>query len=302
MAVGMGARQRIEIALGEQAAAVGDNSANDIGHGGALLQVDRIDVPAAIAGELETHAADPRTFQTEANDRADLIKVGVVIDGADESTADVVLTQRFQRLQFDFQQILAAQMAVDPIVQTVELQINLEAITHARQKFDQCRIVRQTNAVGIEHDYLNRRLVSVANHAVQIRMQSRFTAGELQHVRNAFQVHVAIHHASISIEIKVSAARPRFRKAHGTVQVAVRCDLDQRNAGVLFVFGTQPAVIGTAALDLGAVSMGKAGRLAQFMSIEISDIGTDKILDQAVFGAALAEVNAPVADDDLGID
>ena len=39
-----------------------------------------------------------------------------------------------------------------------------------------------------------------------------------------------------------------------------------------------------------------------FVPIVVGDIGANEVLDQAVFGTALAEINAAVADDNLGID
>src|SRR5579875_2973354 len=103
-------------------------------------------------------------------------------------------------------------------------------------------------------------------------MQRRLTAGKLQYVRDAFQLNVAIYHARVGGEVQVSSTRPRFREAHRTMEIATRCDLDQRDTGVLFVFGTQPTVIGTAALGFSAVSAWKAFWLAQLMPVVVGDI------------------------------
>lgn len=71
---------------------------------------------------------------------------------------------------------------------------------------------------------------------------------------------------------------------------------------MLFVFGTQAAIIRTTAFGLGAVNARHSRRLAVFVAIVISDIGANEIFDEAVFGAAFAEINAAIPDYDFGID
>src|SRR5207237_441123 len=43
-------------------------------------------------------------------------------------------------------------------------------------------------------------------------------------------------------------------------------------------------------------------RLAEFVAVVIGDVGADEVVEGAVFGAALAEVDALALDDDLGVD
>jgi len=102
-------------------------------------------------------------------------------------------------------------------------------------------------------------------------------------------------------EVDVSAAGPRLGEAQGAAQIAGGGDLAQGDAGVLLVLGAQAAVVGAAPVRLGAVGARQAGRLAVLVAVEVGDVGADEVFDGAVFGAALAEVDAAVANDDLRI-
>src|SRR5205823_11622438 len=91
-------------------------------------------------------------------------------------------------------------------------------------------------------------------------------------------------------------------ETHGTLQIAIRRDFDERDASVLLVFGTQPAVIGATLVVAGAELARQAGGLVELVAVVVIHVGADEVFDQAVFGAALAKVDAPVADDDLRFD
>src|SRR5579872_3328463 len=113
---------------------------------------------------------------------------------------------------------------------------------------------------------------------------------------------VAIHHAAIGLEIEVRAARPRLGEAHRALEIAARRYLNKGDAGVLLVFGAKPAVVGAALVRYGSVGARLAGRLAKLVAVIVRDIGANEILNGPVLRAALAEVDAAVAHDDLGID
>src|SRR5437868_3523241 len=71
---------------------------------------------------------------------------------------------------------------------------------------------------------------------------------------------------------------------------------------MLFVLGAEAAVVGAALVGAGAERPRQAGRLAVLVAVVVGDVRADEVLDDAVLGAALAEVAAAGADDDLGID
>ena len=152
-------------------------------------------------------------------------------------------------------------------VQAVELQVDLQPVAHRRERFDQARVVGQADAVGVDHHGLDRLLVGVADHAHEVGVQRRLAAGELQDVGHAFELDVAVDHARVGVEVDVLAARPRLGEAHRTFQVAIGGDFDQGDAGVLFVFGAQAAVVGAALVRLDAERRGsRAGWLNSWRS------------------------------------
>src|SRR5207247_5418906 len=67
------------------------------------------------------------------------------------------------------------------------------------------------------------------------------------------------------------------------------------------VFGAQAAVEGAALVGAGAEGARQPGRLAVVVTVVVGDVGADEIVEGAVLGAAFAEVDAPVLDDDLGV-
>src|SRR5206468_990275 len=97
-------------------------------------------------------------------------------------------------------------------------------------------------------------------------------------------------------------AGTRLGEAHWAPQVAAGSDLDQGDAGVLLMIGTQPAIVRAALLDLRAVGVRLPGGLAEFVPVVIGDVRADKVLDQAVLRTLLAEVDPTISCDDLRID
>ncbi len=70
---------------------------------------------------------------------------------------------------------------------------------------------------------------------------------------------------------------------------------------MLLVFGAQAAVVGAALGGVGAKRPRHACRLAVLVAVVVGHVRTDEILDETVLRAALAEIDAAVAHDDLGI-
>src|SRR5437868_1020350 len=73
----------------------------------------------------------------------------------------------------------------------------------------------------------------------EVRMQGRFTAGDLHQVRFALARDQGIEHARDRVEAEVLRfLRRGFGKAHRTGEIAVLVDLDQRQARVLLMVWT----------------------------------------------------------------
>src|SRR5207244_6175141 len=114
--------QRIEIALAYQPVRLLGNRFHDVRHRGPLLEIARVEMAAAISGELKTDAADIRPGQAKLDDPAELVHVRMMIDGAHERAADVMPAQHVQGGELDLQKRLATQDIVSPVLQAVELQ------------------------------------------------------------------------------------------------------------------------------------------------------------------------------------
>jgi len=70
---------------------------------------------------------------------------------------------------------------------------------------------------------------------------------------------------------------------------------------MLFVFRAQPAIQRATAIGFDAVFIRQAGGLIELVTVEISDIAADEILELTMFRAAFSEPDSPIAHDDLGI-
>ena len=81
-------------------------------------------------------------------------------------------------------------------------------------------------------------------HGEEIRMERRLAARNLHEVRLAFACDQRVEHALDGRERQM--LRPRRRglgKAHRAGEVAMVVDLDERQAGMLFMIRTEPAII-----------------------------------------------------------
>ena len=170
------------------------------------------------------------------------------------------------------------------VVEPVELEVDFEPVPHRRRAVEQGRVAGQADAVGVDHHHLDRLLVGVADHADKIRVQRRLAAGELQDVRDALQLHVAVDHAAVGGEVDVLAAGAGLGEAHRALQVAAGRDLDQGDAGVLFVLGAEAAVERAAAVGARCRRRG-GGRAGQLVAVVVGDVRTDEVFDDPCSGS-----------------
>ena len=232
MAIGMGARERVEIGLGEDAFALRNQSLGHVGHGCSLLQVLGINVPTAVSGQLVTDAADNGVLQPKTQDAANLVQVGVVFHRGDEGAAEAVFFELIEGLKLNLREGFATQALIGAILKPIELEIDFQTVAHGGQLGDQGGVARQADAVGVDHHGLDRLFVGITDHAHQIGMEGRLAAGELQHVGNLFEVDIAIDHALIGGKVDVFPARSRFGETHGAFEITTGGNLDQSDAGV----------------------------------------------------------------------
>ena len=163
------------------------------------------------------------------------------------------LAQRLERRQLGLDQRLAAQDSRGPLVEAVELEVDLQPVpvlgrrrpTRSGSWARRMPLVLIiTMSIGCSQAY--------SRIAEELGVDRRLAAGELQHLGAALDLDQPVDRAAALLEAQMLAARPAGGVAHRAVEVARRGDLDQADAGVLLVLGAQAAVVGAALLRLDA--------------------------------------------------
>src|ERR1700733_3522784 len=109
---------------------------------------------------------------------------------------------------------------------------------------------------------LNRASLGHFYNLEEIRMHCRFAAGELHHVGMTFVAHNRVEHLfDLRERAELLPLRTARGVADGTAQVAIVADLDEREAGVLFVVGAEAAVIGASPFYGSVVDLWHLGGL-----------------------------------------
>jgi hypothetical protein len=107
--------------------------------------------------------------------------------------------------------------------------------------------------------------------------------------------------SSTSPSVRLKPA-PALAKTQRAVHIARAVHLDDAEAGVLLVVGTEAAVIGTAVLDWGSETERDRARLVELRLRGVGrGIAIDKRPDWPMVGAALAHVDLAVPQQDLGV-
>jgi hypothetical protein len=97
------------------------------------------------------------------------------------------------------------------------------------------------------------------------------------------------------------SSRAAAGKTNRTFEIAMRSNLQQTDASVLLVLGTQPAIIRTAFFDIGSVPGRDFAGQAVLGSVKPGDIAADKIFTRSVSRAVFAEIDTIISNNDLGL-
>ncbi|GMO61228.1 hypothetical protein BwSG20_16410 [Bradyrhizobium ottawaense] len=229
-------------------------------------------VAAGVLHRLQRDAAHACPGQRVADDVADLGIVDAALDGRDQRGRHAVMLEIFQRLLADFSQIRAAQVDQRVALQRIELEIDLQPAPVLGEPRHEILFAGDAQAVGVDHDVPDRAGAHRVQDREEIRMQRRFAAGDLHEIGLALACDQRVQHLLDCRERgKFRSCRRGFRKADRAGEVAVLGDLDQRQAGMLLVVGTETAIIGTA--EFGAL-----------LELQRSVTWLDEILAQAPIG------------------
>jgi hypothetical protein len=126
-----------------------------------------------------------------------------------------------------------------------------------------------------------------------LRVQGRLAAGNLQQVRLALALDQEIQHRLDLFEAALpGAGRRRIGKADRARQVAVLVDLDQRQAAMLLVVGTETAIVRAALVDRGMEFERYVARLQEVSAaLPIGRLARHQRLLHAVLAAALLVIH-----------
>ena len=235
---------------------------------------------------------------------ADLVVVHALLDRDDERRGHAEPVEALERLLADAPQIGAAQIHQRVALERVELEVQLEVRHVARQPHRELLVLRDPDAVRVDHQVPDRPRLCAIEHLEELRMDRRLAAGNLHDVGMALVAHDGVEHPLDVIErpvrLAVGAAR---RVADRAAQVAGVADLDEREARMLLVIGAEPAVVRTAPLHRRVVVRRHLRRLDEHFAaapVVVDVIGDEHAL-VSVLRAPLEHEHAVVLKHDLGV-
>ena len=236
------------------------------------------------------------------DDVADFSVVDAAFDGSDEGGRNALLFEIFQRLLPDPAQIRAAQMDQRLAFERIELQVHFQTAFVFRQPRHEVRLARDPQAVGVDHDMTYRPRPHRIEDRKEIRMQGRLATGNLHQIGLAFACHQRVEHFLDGAERRETCSlRQGFGEAHRAGQVAVFGDLDQGQAGMLFMVRTQPAIERTAEFGVALKRQRLVAGLDEFLAAApIVRIGRDQGRLHAMLLAAFLVPDLLAPNLDLG--
>ena len=275
------------------------NALDDVRQRNPPFQIRRQHVPPRIGRRLKADASDPGACQSEFDDRSQLIVVDSSLQRRNQRDVDAGLSKRFERRQLRLQQRLAAQCAINIIIQPVELKINLNPIAVPRHQLHERWVAGEADAIRVDHHIVDRARQSIRNDFRKLRMRRRLAPGKLANLCAAFDLDQPIDLPLAVGKGKVFPARTAAGIAHWTGEVARRGDFQHADARVLLMLGTQAAVQRAALVRLDAENGGHLRRQREFHPVVPTDVRANEIFALAVFLARFAKINPPAANDDL---
>ncbi len=142
------------------------------------------------------------------------------------------------------------------------------------------------------------------NDLEKFGMHRRLAARNLDDVRMAFVANDGIKHLFDQRQVaELLAFGPAGGVADRTAQIAVVANLDQSEAGVLLMVGTQATIIGASPFDRGVVDERHFGGLDEDFAaaaIVVDVVGNEDAI-KAVLGAELAEMGRAVRGEGIGL-
>ena len=83
-----------------------------------------INVSASVGDRLNYHAAHGRVVDAKAHNFAEFVFIDTAFDSGDQCDVEVDFSQAIQRLEFQFEQVRAANDFICPAVKAIELEVD----------------------------------------------------------------------------------------------------------------------------------------------------------------------------------
>ena len=129
------------------------------------------------------------------HDLADLVIVDAALHGDDKRGREIMALEILQRLLAHAPQVGAAQFHQGFALERVELQVDFEAALVLGEPRDEIGLLRDPQAIGVDHHVLDRPRAHDVEHVEEVGMQRRLAAGKLHQVGLALACHQRIDHA-----------------------------------------------------------------------------------------------------------
>src|SRR6266851_4013413 len=287
------ARHRYEVGGYKFAGGLRLDLPNDFGNCHPVHRIV-VHVAAGVKCRLKGDAADCWMLDRKFDETADLMFVDVALDGGNDGYVQADLREPVQGAEFFLQNIRLA--AYDPIgipLKAVELEI--QRGPYLVELFKESIVPGDALAVGVDHNKANTACLCGANEIDNLWMYRRLAAGKLQHLGPALGPHIIVEHLPDFLEGQAEAGCC-VRKAERAIHVASTVDLDDAEAGVLFVVRTEPAIVWAAQIVRRTVGQRYRAGLVITRERDVSlGVAVDERHERPALRATLTHIDFVVA-------
>ena len=259
----------------------------------------------AICGRLERHAAHARLLDRVLDDLADLVVVEALLERDDERRGQPEVVEPVDGFAPDAREICAAQRLERQRPERVELEVHLEARRVGREALREGGVLRDADAVRVEHEVPDGPLAAGVEDVPELRVDRRLSARDLEHVGLALALDERVEHELDLLHRAVPPIRGRGpRVARRAGEVAAVGDFQDGEARVLLVVRAQAAVVRAAPRHRRREPARHLARLHVVADAAVVlGVARDEhfLLLAAAMPAPLEHVHRAVLQDDLGL-
>jgi hypothetical protein len=149
----------------------------------------------------------------------------------------------------DISHLLVPKSLIDPVIESVKLEIHLKAASECCQFTREALVGRYANSVGVEHDEAKAFGLRQSDHPQDVGVKSWLTATDLENLGfTTLDLQVEVHHPLDLFQAQIAIAA--LSEAATAAKLTALGNLNETNAGMLFVGWTETTIVWTSALSL----------------------------------------------------